>query len=269
MSLPSYSFGAEGVEFGRNSAYYALAGTGGGDGVTEIIAGSNITISPLNGQGAVTINATGGSGGVSSVTASGAGITATPTSGAVVVANTGVTSVSVSGPGLTASTPSGAVSFTNTGVTSLVAGVGVSVSAASGAVTVSNTASSGTAPSSGVINYTGQSGNFTLPENVNAINGVFMNFSIAQNDTFLFGLNLSRKTGADPWSSNDLFFVILRKYPLVPTDTYGPIQRFDCDFNSTTEELTITGSFLGTFNPNTQPYTQGPLIQVMRVKGAL
>lgn len=60
----------------------------------------------------------GGGGGVSSVTASGAGITASPTTGAVVVANTGVTS--------------------------LIAGAGISVSSASGAVTVANTA---TAPS--------------------------------------------------------------------------------------------------------------------------
>ena len=52
----------------------------------------------------------GGGGGVSSVTASGAGITATPTSGAVVLANTGVTS--------------------------LIAGAGISVSAAVGAITV-------------------------------------------------------------------------------------------------------------------------------------
>jgi hypothetical protein len=159
MSLPSYSFGAEGVEFGRSSAYYALAGTGGGDGVTEIIAGSNITISPSNGQGAVTISASGGSGGVSSVTASGAGITATPTSGAVVVANTGVTSVTASGAGLSVSAPSGAVSFSNTGVTSLIAGAGLAVSSASGAVTVSATApyTTGDLTVSGQLNVTGSS----------------------------------------------------------------------------------------------------------------
>jgi hypothetical protein len=42
------------------------AATGGGGGVTQIIAGTNITISPTGGTGAVTINST-GSGGTSSV----------------------------------------------------------------------------------------------------------------------------------------------------------------------------------------------------------
>jgi hypothetical protein len=137
MSLPSYSFGAEGVEFGRSSAYYALAGTGGGDGVTEIIAGSNITISPLNGQGAVTINASGGSAGVTSVTGSGAGL-------------------SVSGP-------TGAVTLANTGVTSLIAGAGLAVSGSTGAVTVSATAPYTT----GALNV---SGNLTVTGNTTMTN---------------------------------------------------------------------------------------------------
>jgi hypothetical protein len=41
------------------------AGTGGGGGVTQIIAGTNITISPTGGTGNVTINSTGGGGGAS------------------------------------------------------------------------------------------------------------------------------------------------------------------------------------------------------------
>ncbi len=53
--------------------------------VTKIIAGTNITISPTSGTGAVTINATGGGGGaVSSVTGT-SPIVASPTTGAVVV----------------------------------------------------------------------------------------------------------------------------------------------------------------------------------------
>lgn len=40
---------------------------GGGGSVTQIIAGTNVTISPTSGLGAVTINATGGSGAVTSV----------------------------------------------------------------------------------------------------------------------------------------------------------------------------------------------------------
>ena len=45
-----------------------VPGGGGGGAVTQIIAGTNVTISPAGGTGAVTINATGGSGGVTSVT---------------------------------------------------------------------------------------------------------------------------------------------------------------------------------------------------------
>jgi hypothetical protein len=41
------------------------AATGGGGGVTQIIAGTNITISPTGGTGNVTINSTGGGGGAS------------------------------------------------------------------------------------------------------------------------------------------------------------------------------------------------------------
>lgn len=99
-------------------ALWAVAGSvGPGGGVTQLVAGSGITLDPSTGEGVVTINASGGAGGVSSVTASGAGITASPTSGAVVLANTGVTS--------------------------LVAGTGISLSGASGAVTVTNSFASG------------------------------------------------------------------------------------------------------------------------------
>jgi hypothetical protein len=144
---------------------FAVAGSSASGGVTQLLAGTNVTLSPPDGLGVVTITAAGGGGssGVSSVTASGDGITATPTSGAVVVANTGVTSlvagsgVSVSGAsgavtvgnsgvlaiavgsGLSVSAPNGSVSMANTGVTSLVAGSGISLSGAAGDVTVSST----------------------------------------------------------------------------------------------------------------------------------
>lgn len=78
-------------------------------------------------------------GGVSSVTA-GTGITATPTTGAVVVSNSGVTSA-VAGSGISVSGPTGAVTVANTGVTSIVAGSGITVSGSTGAVTLSATAS--------------------------------------------------------------------------------------------------------------------------------
>ena len=58
----------------RSSGFKNLDGTpystGGSGGVTQIVAGSNVTISPTGGTGVVTINATAGAAGVSSVTAS-------------------------------------------------------------------------------------------------------------------------------------------------------------------------------------------------------
>jgi hypothetical protein len=62
---------------------------GGGGGVTQLVAGTNVTLSPAGGTGVVTVNATGGGGGaVASVSGSGTGISVTPTTGAVVVSNT-------------------------------------------------------------------------------------------------------------------------------------------------------------------------------------
>jgi len=125
---------------------YAVAGsTGPGGGVTQLLAGANVTLSPSDGLGVVTVSASGGGGGggVTSVTAAGAGISATPTTGAVVISNTGVTSVSPSGAGIAVFPTFGAVAVQNTGVTSLVAGPGIVVSGASGAVTVTNGASVG------------------------------------------------------------------------------------------------------------------------------
>lgn len=82
-------------------------------GVTQLIAGSNITLSPSGGTGVVEITSTATTG-VSSVTASGSGITASPTTGAVVVANTGVTSA-IAGSGITVSGATGAVTFSASG----------------------------------------------------------------------------------------------------------------------------------------------------------
>jgi hypothetical protein len=110
---------------------YAVAGSiGPGGGVEQLLAGANITLSPPDGLGVVTITAAGGGGGggVSSVTASGAGITATPTTGAVVLENTGVTSLTTApGSGITLAGSTGSVNVSNAGVLSLVAGPGIAV----------------------------------------------------------------------------------------------------------------------------------------------
>ena len=74
---------------------------------------------------------------VSSVSGSGAGISVSPTTGAVVVSNTGVTS-NVAGTGISVSGATGAVTITNTGVTSIVAGTAITVSGSTGAVTINN-----------------------------------------------------------------------------------------------------------------------------------
>jgi hypothetical protein len=61
---------AEGICIGTDCRASWPSGGGGGTGVTQIIAGSGITISPLGGTGNVMINATGG-GGASQWTTSG------------------------------------------------------------------------------------------------------------------------------------------------------------------------------------------------------
>ena len=78
-----------------NASVWAFRNTqvssGSGGGVTRLIAGSNITLSPTTGLGDVTVSASGGGGGgVTSVTASpaGVGLSITPTTGAVVIRNT-------------------------------------------------------------------------------------------------------------------------------------------------------------------------------------
>lgn len=78
----------------------------------------------------------GGGGGVSSVNASGSGISVSPTSGTVFVSNTGVTS-NVAGTGISLSASTGAVTITNAGVTSIGGSGPIGLSASTGAVTVS------------------------------------------------------------------------------------------------------------------------------------
>ena len=88
-------------------------------GVSQIIAGTNVTISPPSGTGAVTINATGGGGGSGTVTSviAGAGIATTPSggitgSGSVSIAPLGIVDSMVSN---TAAIQSTKLSFTQNG----------------------------------------------------------------------------------------------------------------------------------------------------------
>lgn len=83
--------------------------------VSSIIAGTNVTISPIGGTGAVTVNSS---------------------------AVTGVTSLSA-GTGIGVSGSTGAVTVSNTGVTSLIAGTNISLSGSTGAVTVNATGGGG------------------------------------------------------------------------------------------------------------------------------
>ena len=69
---------------------------GTGSGVTQIVAGTNVTISPSGGTGVVTVNSTAGGGGTVTSVASGTGLTGGPitTSGTLSIASTGVTAAS-------------------------------------------------------------------------------------------------------------------------------------------------------------------------------
>lgn len=161
--LPSAVFATSIAPTGGASDYaanalWATAGAAGpGGGVTQLVAGANITLDPPTGEGVVTITAAGGgAGGVTSVSSGGPGITCIPTTGAVIVDNTGVTSL-VGGTAMTVSGATGAVTVNNAGVTSLAAGAGIAVSSATGAVTVST---SGLPVFPGYQRFAFQGGNF-------------------------------------------------------------------------------------------------------------
>jgi hypothetical protein len=141
----------------------------GGTGVTKLVAGSNISLSPTSGVGEVTISAAGGGGGgsITQITsAAGSGISVTSGTGPVVtLANTGVLEVA-GGTGIRVD-PNGPGKFTivNTQAASSVLsvsgqGAGISVSPTSGAVVVQNT---------GVTSITGTTGNITASSAAGAV----------------------------------------------------------------------------------------------------
>jgi hypothetical protein len=93
-----------------NATSTPVSGGSGGSGVTQIVAGTNVTISPSGGTGVVTVNSTAGGGGTGTVTSvsSGTGLTGGPitTSGTLSIASTGVSAASY---GTTSSVPTIAV----------------------------------------------------------------------------------------------------------------------------------------------------------------
>jgi hypothetical protein len=135
-------------------------------GVTQIVAGTGVTISPAGGTGVVTINAPGGGSGVAAIDSStcpapspapftgtvsidaGTGITKTCSPTGITFNNGGVLSV-MQGTGITVGGTASDPVITNDGVTSVVGGTGISTTAASGAITLSN---------DGVLGVTGGTG---------------------------------------------------------------------------------------------------------------
>ena len=93
--------------------------------VVALQAGANIAIT--GSQQYPIISATGVASGVSSLTAGGAGLLVSPSTGSVIIKNTGVTSLTA-GTGVSVSNTTGAITINNTGITSLTAGTGISVS---------------------------------------------------------------------------------------------------------------------------------------------
>ena len=135
-------------------------------GVTQIVAGTNVTVSPAGGTGVVTVNSTGGGGGTITAVVAGTGMSGGGSSGSVTLTNAGVTQLTAgtnitlsgstgnvtidaaggnigtitgvtAGTGLSGGGTSGNVTLTNAGVTQLTAGTNITLTASTGNITIS------------------------------------------------------------------------------------------------------------------------------------
>jgi hypothetical protein len=163
----------------------ATISSSGGTGVTKIIAGSNVSISPISGVGEVTISAAGGGGG-GSITEilPGAGVTvASGTGPKPTITNTGVLALTAgnnvtitgtnsnltinatgtlnnltAGAGISITNATGPnATIANTGLLDAVGGNGINVSKANGVITITNTQSP-----SAVASVTGQGAGISI-----------------------------------------------------------------------------------------------------------